>query len=206
MTAFHSHLRRALAALAVCSLLAACSDKPDGAADARQIAERDALDPNMFKVADLVRENGWQQGEYYNIRFNYSLAPQGSYPQMWALAVKEAADDPDFKSMTTPESVENFIRSTMPGDVMGLQRAAVLAMYEPLKARLSKYPEVIEAFRVHGAAAFKGNATLEALFMNGTDIRFKEIGYTEDVQAGQKIARTVTIAYMKTEKGWVKTP
>lgn len=188
---------RVIMTVAFCSTLVACSNTPDGVADAKLIADNDAINPRLFMVADLVRENGWQESNYYKIRFNYNLVPQGTYQQVWAEAIKNSLNKPEFKGKTS-----NVVRKDT--NLSDFLESVLVIRYKDITERVFRFPEVAEAYRSHGAN-FEGDKFVPMLLVLDTDDSFVKLGYTDKIQAGQKIARTVTISYIKTEKGWTKT-
>jgi len=195
-----------LSAFALCTFVAACSDLPDSnqaMKEAEQVASNDAISESLFKVNNIVRENGWAEANRYSIRFNYSLVSQKKYPEMLVEQLKLSADE--IKAMSDSDLSALKMQVGLGAMVSGLAEAFGEATPIGLaKSALNKYPEV-NKYLSENSGSFKNDSAVKLIALIASYNQLSELGLPDDAPAGYVIPRTVTFSYIKTEKGWVKS-
>lgn len=185
-----------LTIMCVGTLLCGCSSKPDGADEARNIAENDLPMKGPFKVTDFVRENGWESGNNYSVRFNYNIVPVADYEHMWALALPALALTDEFKGKTAAQILQNV-------DLTNYQYQIAKDQGRKTLERVANYPGLELALKAFHLVY--NHSDFELFSVEVLNINFNLIGFKIGMKAGDKIPRTVTLTYVKTEKGWVRT-
>ena len=171
--------------------------------EAQQVANNDALSASLFKVNNLARENGWAEANRYNIRFNYSLVSQKSYPEMLVEELKLTADE----IKATSDADLNALKMQFGLGAVASNLAEAFGGATPIssaKSVLNKYPEV-QRYLHENSSFFKNDPAIKLVALVGAYQQLNELGLPDDAPVGYTIPRTVTFSYINTEKGWIKS-
>jgi hypothetical protein len=194
-------IRSAFIILPLLACLSACSDQP-GAADAKRdaelVAKNDLPSDTAFVVADLKRENGWQEGQDYKIHFTYNIEAKVDYPHLVVDLLKKSAAE--IKAM--PQADRTAIAMQIG---LGSMMAAMSSDVPDVKAEMESYkhyPDILDYIRNSGD--FREDADLLVPSVYVTTTILHDYGVRKDQPLGTKLPRQVTFTYRKTEKGWQK--
>lgn len=194
------------------AILGGCSDTPnksESLGEANAVASSDSMGPAIFKVEDLIRENGWLDGSYYKIRFNYNLTSQKAYTEM--LAERMALDSEAYVGETEEQITLAFGMQAMADQLAGLSgQENVLKTVTAIMEKDGT--EIGKALRKNPIQVANFNAIVNAkdgdkrivLWIRDAHKALNDIGLPDGSAVGTKIPRTVTFTYMKTENGWKK--
>lgn len=184
--------------LVLSASLSGCSDTPstsDVLADAKVTADADNFCPGAFEVVDLIRENGWKDGDNYKVKFTYNLKTKYDYPGVVLKIITKAAEevqnmDESEKASAFPNNGMRLVKSVLNPD--GLDLIQALDSYRQM-------PKVRDFIKSNSVLKSDEDNIFLATIIASSAI--KNYGVTE-APVGTKISRQVTFTYMKTEKGW----
>jgi hypothetical protein len=194
-------IRSTFIVLSLLAFLSACSRQPDTAAakrDAELAAHNDLPSDTAFVVADLKRENGWQEGQDYKIRFTYNLQAKVDYPHLIVDLLKGSAAE--IKAMPKANR-KAFMLQVGLGSMM----AGLSPEVPDIKAEIDsykQYPAIVEHLR--NSRDLQEDTDLLVAAVYGTALILHDYGIQKGQPAGTNIPRQVTFTYRKTEKGWQK--
>jgi hypothetical protein len=186
--------------LALLAFMTACSNQPDAAdakRDAELAAKNDLPSEAAFAVSDLKRENGWQEGQDYKIRFTYNLKAKVDYPHLIVDLLKDSAAE--IKAM--PEADRNAFRMQIGLSSMVAGMSSNVPDIEAEIQSYKQYPEILD--QVRNSRDLQDAELLGSAIYLTTSV-LHDYGIQKGQPAGTNIPRQVTFTYRKTEKGWRK--
>jgi hypothetical protein len=186
--------------LALLAFMTACSNQPDAAdakRDAELAAKNDLPSEAAFVVSDLKRENGWQEGQDYKIRFTYNLKAKVDYPHLIVDLLKDSAAE--IKAM--PEADRNAFRMQIGLSSMVAGMSSNVPDIEAEIQSYKQYPEILD--QVRNSRDLQDAELLGSAIYLTTSV-LHDYGIQKGQPAGTNIPRQVTFTYRKTEKGWRK--
>jgi hypothetical protein len=186
--------------LALLAFMTACSNQPDAAdakRDAELAAKNDLPSEAAFVVSDLKRENGWQEGQDYKIRFTYNLKAKVDYPHLIVDLLKDSAAE--IKAM--PEADRNAFRLQIGLSSMVAGMSSNVPDIEAEIQSYKQYPEILD--QVRNSRDLQDAELLGPAIYVTTSV-LHDYGIQKGQPAGTNIPRQVTFTYRKTEKGWRK--
>jgi hypothetical protein len=186
--------------LALLAFMTACSNQPDAAdakRDAELAAKNDLPSEAAFVVSDLQRENGWQEGQDYKIRFTYNLKAKVDYPHLIVDLLKDSAAE--IKAM--PEADRNAFRLQIGLSSMVAGMSSNVPDIEAEIQSYKQYPEILD--QVRNSRDLQDAELLGPAIYVTTSV-LHDYGIQKGQPAGTNIPRQVTFTYRKTEKGWRK--
>lgn len=170
--------------------------------DASTIAKNDAGSGKYFEVENLIRDNGWQEEQEYKIKFNYDLVAKSSYPEIFIEKLKVFTDEG--RSMTAEERKKMMLPMAMVGMAFGLQ--GMMGGSTPVEKAINlvkKNANIQDYINANQDYYDKNPGALNFL-LGVVYSELEDLGLDENMVKGQKLSRTITIGYKKTEKGWIK--
>lgn len=202
--------------------LIACSSKPDDSVAFAYITKNDSLD-GVYKVANLVRKNGWPEGEnIYKVEYTYDWVAQMDYSDYVLETVKEIEGD----KTTFPEGLMGMgwvtefsvAMSDSDKDNSGLFNGIARANMEQTddgarkirigkRLRTSPLPPKLDTYlqQGHPGAPVEKNYRLRNLLYAMAHVESNS--YVETTKAGDAIQnRTWSLLFAKSENGWIVKP
>jgi len=197
----NSRIRAVFFLLSFLAILVGCSNQPsssDAKRDAEEVARADIPSEAAFSVADLVRENGWDEGGEYKIHFTYNLITTVDYPNLVVALLKKSVVE--IKAMPKADRSALVMQVGLTSMLSGMSSDA-----PDVKAELDSYknfPAIIDYIR--GNKDFQDDSELLVSATYLTTNVLRDYNIRQGIAASTKIPRQVTFTYRKTEKGWQK--
>lgn len=196
-------------------LIAACSSKPGDEDAFNYIREHESV-PGQTKVANIVRKNGWQEGESsYQIEYTYDLVAEADYDDVVFEVLKEIEKNPEqffpsgmnslnwqlvtavsLSDASTDNEWRQIGRANMSNDDGGR-----LMLDIGRRIKNSEISDRLKSYISNGDKNGFYDRMRNLLFaINGAE----SVGFRSDTKKGGVYMNKVwKLAFQKTEKGWV---
>jgi hypothetical protein len=192
-----------LVSLMLVGLLTGCGDGPSNslAMDDAKVAAMYDLPSKSFELANVVHENGWKEGENYKIKFTYDFVAKANYEGVLASLIGESAEY--YKGISSPEKMRLQMVAGMLGGFATGKGIFDVADTKTILDQFSAMPIVVAAIKSNPEFSADKTSLAVSTFIAANVI--KSYAISHETVVGTKVSREITLLYMKTEKGWIKT-